>query len=33
MLVQALQSGKECQGRVFVGADAAPLTFQVHTFV
>ncbi|KAL0019454.1 hypothetical protein WJX77_002659 [Trebouxia sp. C0004] len=28
LCVAALQSGRECQGRVFVGADAAPLTFQ-----
>ena len=33
MHVQALQSGSECQGRVFVGADAAPLTFQVHSVI
>ena len=27
--MQALEKGQDCRGRVFVGADAAPLTFQV----
>ena len=31
--VQALQSGTECRGRVFVGADGSPLTFEVWVCV
>ena len=28
--LQALQSGPECRGRIFVGADGAPITFEVQ---
>ena len=30
--LQALHSDAECRGRIFVGADSAPITFEVPVF-